>query len=718
MGIQTGRTIQEGPLAGEPELGGTDSVYIGPWLDSGPRLRDIARAAVMRGEDPLRAVHKFAEGVPGHGVGHLPGEVPPEGTPSRVPGSQGGSTVPMVSASRQIRRQEDQWTDMIGRGVVLPPPYDLGKLIAIVEESDALPVLIRAMATNLTGYGFEAVPLFPTKADDGAPLDPPAEALAEKEALDLFLGSACLDDGLEGTHQKVDQDVETIGNGYLEVLRDLEGTVREMKHVRGYTVRLGQLSQPIAVEQPFRHPTTGQLVTLRRWRRFRTYLQLDANQVVHFKQFGDPRHINWKTGEYSLEPWGTDENGNSLDGTEILHRALYSCHSEYGVPRWVGATPHALAGRSAAELIVSWFSGAPIGAKLAMVAGGSWTTKSMERAVGKIDSMARGRENAWSLVFLEAEAIANKDIMDESTPSPPRMGLEDLAYELPETLYSGPDSLLAVGFRAIARMFQLPPIYWGGSDDFSRAAANTARAAAEEQVFVPERRTRWLQWWNSELLPSMGINYWGIKLRGANTSDDAEDAKGIGGFIEGGGATPNMLITWWNEMRGTDTPLIAEPWGDRPLKLTELLVQNGLDPNMPLADVLGDEGEGGATDGTQEGAGVPGDVPAQDTALNGAQVTAALAIVQEAVAGGLTPRMAKGMLVAFFDRITPELADEILADAESIEIEAPSVPGSFPGQDAGGNGGGTMPPQAPQQASKRAKGLMERLIRLLETEIA
>lgn len=666
-----------GEMAGEPILRPAPVVDFGRVRTSkrhGMPLKAAVKAAIMAGEDPREAlrVAKFVQGLPGQGHGDSAGDVPPGGTPTSAHDAITGSVLPLISASRQIARTDDQWTTLVSHGQVLPPPYNPWVLVATVEESDVLPMLCTTMATNLTGYGFELIPQYPTRDDEGQPIDPPAEAQQEKEDLELFMLAANIKRGLVGCHQVVDLDTEVTGNGYLEVMRDMEGNIRSFENARAWTMRLGALSQPIAVEQPLRHPTTGKMITIRRYRRFRTYVQVAESRVSYFKEFGDPRFINWRTGQYSDESWGNDQLGNSLDGSEIKHVAIYSVHSEYGVPRWVGAMPSVLNGRCAAELILSWFRGAPIGTKIAMVSGGTMKESSYKQAVGKIDDMARGKGNAWNILFLESESADGADLLDDTKPTPPRMEMQDLAFVLPPELYMGEDNLIDGSARRVARTFRLPPIYWGGSDDFSRAAANTARAAAEENVFVPLRNVRWLQWWNVELLPSMGVNHWKVGLKGANTSDDSEIMKGVAGLAAAGGVSPNMLIRMWNKQSGQDNPPIPEPWADRPFKLTELLVGNGLDPNMPLAQTLsnapGEEGEVGPD-------GVPLNAkgqPAQDTALNGAQVTAALAIVQEAVAGGLTQRMAESMLVEFFN-LSPEGAASILADSASLEAPQPEI---------------------------------------------
>jgi hypothetical protein len=81
------------------------------------------------------------------------------------------------------------------------------------------------------------------------------------------------------------------------------------------------------------------------------------------------------------------------------------------------------------------------------------------------------------------------------------------------------------------------------------------------------------------------------------------------------------------------------------------------DGGQALTDVYEVQGAG-ATAGP-EGA-------AQDTALNGAQVTAATAIVSQVVAGTLPKNTARAMLIEFFN-LSEDAADAILADVEVTE---------------------------------------------------
>lgn len=572
----------------------------------GPRLKAVrtrapidmpmtqaARQLLMGGADAV--TRKFTPTMDAR-----PGDVPEEGTPATTerPG-QGGSVLPLVSASRTIPDAGTYWTTLIDTGKILAPPYDPWLLVCAVDESDILPVCIEAVATNIGGHGIEMVPLFETRDETtGQEIEAPTEAQAERDDLALFLEALCIEHGLQGLMELVDRDIEAVGWGTMEVRRDRTGQVAAMNHVPAYTIRLGPEHPPIAVEVPIRHPTKGDLITLTRWRRFRLYCQIKEGRTVWFKSFGDPRHVNWKTGQVrpaGAEPWGVDQQGNSLEATEIAYIRRYHPATPYGVPLWMGGIPHVKASRAAAELLVDWFDNAPIGIWLAMIAGGRWKEGAMDYLQAQINGAARGTDNAWNVVPLEGESAeyAEGNLNEDSRDTPPRIDFQALRSDPPTELYHGRDSLIDRSTIRVRSMWRLGAIYFGDSEgESNRAAADTARAIGEEQVFIPLRRSRWEHFFNVLVLPAMGINYWQIRLKGAVTGDDTEGlAQALSALVKGGGASPNTLAKLYSRLTGEAVALIAEPWGDRPLELTMALLAKGMDPNEDLASLAAQAAE-------------------------------------------------------------------------------------------------------------------------------
>ena len=575
------QTHADGPLVGEPMRETKRAARI---PKRAGEVYQFPHIAVARAQATGKSPPEWAKKLIGQQGEPLPGEAVPQ-TGSTA---ESGGRLEAVSASRQIPNAEEVWSSLIASGEVIAPPFEPWHLVCTALESAVLPPSIDAMATNIGGFGTELVPMFETEdAVGGQPLDVPPEAIEERGRLKLFVHACNPKLGLTGLMYQTDHDIETVGYGAVEVLRDRLGNPAALEHVPAYTLRLGRLSPPIMIERPVRHPEGGQIVSLPRFERFRTFVQIrNGCSPVHFREFGDPRFINRNTGEYRETSWGMDPNGGGiLDGSEIRYFCQYACWTPYGVPRWLGAAPQVKAARSTGELVVDWYENAPIGAKIALVAGGVWSKESITRSIDMIDDMARGIENAWTLITLEAEAT-NADPIDAGKESRPAVVIDDYVVQIPPDLYKGPDSLWSMSRKQVKATFRLPPLYYGESDDYSRATAASATAVSEEQVFVPIRTRRWLPFLNMELLPMLGINFWTLALKGANTTGDSDMP--FAELTAGGGASPNALIRAWNGLQGTDREPIAEPWGNRPMALTLELLKMGLDPNKPLSELAAD----------------------------------------------------------------------------------------------------------------------------------
>lgn len=532
---------------------------------------------------------------------------PGYGTPGRgniAPGIN-GDLLPALSASRQLLTEEDAFTGWMYRSIVLVPPYQPAHLEALVEESDTLPTAIDALAVNISGFGWELEPTFPTKAETGEKIPPPPDAQEQEDRARDLLETGSIPDGLEGVLDAADRDIEKIGWGGFELLRNEDGDPAGFEYLPAKDLRFARACDLVLTEIPVPDRKTGEIRRLRKWRRFRAVAQATVDgRVVWFKQLGDPRHLNSQTGEFrawtfaraegSLTrspdyglPWGEDDEGRSLDATEVVIRVCQRrSGSPYGVPRWVGAAPHVLANREAAKLPYDFLRFAPIGVKIAMLAGGSWKAGQIKQIGEAFNSMG-GRTRAFQVLALEAEqaGAGGEDAIgvEETSAQPPRMALEELGAKLDPDLYKGHDSLVGMTRRYQRQMFRLGPIYYGDSEaETNRAAADTARALGEEQVLRPIRASRWERLFNNEILPMMGITRWRFRLKGAPAANAEGLAAALAGLNAGGGTTPNGLARIVAELTGSQPYVYDEPWADRPFALTLALLQAGIDPNLPL----------------------------------------------------------------------------------------------------------------------------------------
>lgn len=134
---------------------------------------------------------------------------------------------------------------------------------------------------------------------------------------------------------------------------------------------------------------------------------------------------------------------------------------------------------------------------------------------------------------------------------------------------------------------------------------------------------------------------------------------------------------------------------------------NSDDPAAPVLAGTGSPTPSDATPAVQPPgplpiAGVPAAPPAggessvQDTALNGAQVTALLALIDEVASGGLPPATARAVIQAAFPAVKIELIDAMLAGLENFEQPVPPPPVIVaPGQPPAANGKPPVKPGTP-----------------------
>lgn len=612
-----------------------------------------------------------------------------------------------VSPSRAISDQiPDQWAQLSGTGAIYAPPYKPESLVATVQESDTLPQLIDAMAVNISGHGIEVAPLFPATDEKGERIEPPPEAAEEKAKLLLWLETCNQEHGFQGVCNLADRDAEEIGWGCLEILRNGKGEPGGIEHLPAWQIRLGKLSPAMAVELPIRDPTTGAIVRVSRYRRFRMFVQVCYDgSVRYFKEFGDPRHVNMNTGAVRPpweKPWHTQKVGQprrSLEATELVYRPIYCSYSAYGVPRWVGGGPLIRAGRKAGELVIRWFDEAPIGTKAIALGGGTFRDKPTKRLLDKMDHQARGENNAWSVLGIESDATGVDAGSDTTGASRATMAVFDLGAPPPKELFEGNESLIGVSGRRTQAMFRLPLIYTGQAEDYSRAAADTARAIGEEQVIRPVREARWHRWFASNLTPALGVRWWAIRFKGAVTGDDLEAAGPVSALAAQGGASPNAMIELSNRLTGGEQHRIEDVWGDRPLAITLALIAAGADPNGPLGPITPEPGaidpatglpvEAAAPALGPDGKPLAGDI--QATAFTGIQTESMLSILRSIAEGWLAqPAAALALEIAF--QMDPAKALRLAQAVEEGSIEPPPAPvlpgGGKPGAPAGKGGGG------------------------------
>ena len=244
----------------------------------------------------------------------------------------------LVGGDRVAESNALPWTDVdqheqvfAGMGVV-PPPYDPETLAILFENSSSLRQNVDAYVTNIDAFGhrFEAV-IDPDASDadhrianallverqrqgsadpssaHSAHVPTPEEVAAkkaevtehmriERSRLETFFDFCCLDLSFVTLRRRTRQDIEVMGNGYWEVLRDGGGELAQFVYLPGFTMRLLPLEAELVEVDVSIKISELSFDMMKVRRRFRRYVQVFEQQVVYFKEFGDPRILSRKSG--------------------------------------------------------------------------------------------------------------------------------------------------------------------------------------------------------------------------------------------------------------------------------------------------------------------------------------------------------------------------------------------------------------------------------------
>lgn len=391
-----------------------------------------------------------------------------EGPPARL---QARASVFQVQRADDSTSQQleyiDDFASFYGTGdVILPPPYNPHKLFQIIERSNSLRPCIDAYVTNVIKPGWEV-----------APIRRDAKMSAGEEAeLLTFVENANSEESFCAVMDKVIRDRESIGYGFLEIIRDMTGELSLLRHAKSIITRLAPLHKTeVLVEYTI---SRGRRVsTVKEFRKFRRFCQKVQGNTVWFREFGDPRKMNRTTGLFESEPGYTAGN----DATEIYHFKLPS-NEPYGVPRWINHLPSVLGSREAEECNMRYFEDNTVPPMLLTVAGGRLTSQSFKELTSMLAQGGVGRERQNKIMLVEAVGIS--DTMDQNA-TPPTLKVEKLTdSRQSDSLFKEYDE---ANMAKVRSAWRLGGVIVGQGGDANYANSQVAVALAESQVFGPDR---------------------------------------------------------------------------------------------------------------------------------------------------------------------------------------------------------------------------------------
>ena len=475
----------------------------------------------------------------------------------------------------------------------LTPRYEPWALARIFESSSALRPCIDSYAANVDSYGFTLDPvidldkanardlvrsaLLQQRIYDGS-VDPITDdhvdatvelvrldMQRERFTLDRFFAYCCPTTSFVELRQQTRVELESMGNAYWEVVRNGVGKIQQFERIDAVTMRLRpiQLSH-ILVDTPHKvSPIHYENEPVPR--RFRTFVQLVNGLIaVYFKEFGDPRTLSAKTGNYyrDVEELQAVEGEYAVAANEVLWWSIFAPIGPYGVPRWVGATMNVMGLRASEEINFSYFDKKCIPPMAILVSGGSLKEGAVDAIKAHLRETIQGRENFHSILIIEAE----------STPSTATGSASRIKVELrPLTEAQLKDALFQEyeknSTSKIGAQFRLPELLRGVSQEVNRAQAEAVLQFAEQQVFEPIRQA-FDHVMNRRVFADMGVRYWTFKTSSAPASDAGQLIGFISQLATAGALSVNDARELAGEALNKEYPRVDEPWADQPYTLT------------------------------------------------------------------------------------------------------------------------------------------------------
>lgn len=494
----------------------------------------------------------------------------------------------------------------------LEPPYDPALLGELYDHSVALRPNVDAYATNIDSFGHRFEPISDpdhngepgsqpdddsadpedAKPDEPTPVDPETKAAIDKEKRELkrFFDYCCVEQSFAELRQMTRQDIEAVGNGYWEVLRNIDAKVTQFVYMPGFAVRLLPVGEQVEIQLKILDED-GTPTTVTRYRRFRRFIQLIGNnRVVFFKEFGDARLMSATTGLYykDIQSMAKAEDGKTAVATEVKHFKIHSPKTPYGVPRWIGALISVMGSRMAEEVNFAYFDNKAVPPLAILVSGGRVGEDTVKRLQDYVQSNLKGRANFHKILIIEAEPAAGVAASDQSGKV--KIELRPLtAAQHNDAQFQNYDER---NIDKVGSMFRLPRLLRGDARDFNRATASSALDFAEMQVFQPARQSFDFTI-NREFLADMGVRYWKFVSLAPVTRDPSAMSDILRNVVNAGILVPGEARKLLEDVFNCEFATITAPWTKQPLALT-------------LAGMAG--GMPGAANGKPQGGadGVPG----------------------------------------------------------------------------------------------------------------
>lgn len=490
---------------------------------------------------------------------------------------------------------EDPSSSLYQRYALLEPPYSFADCWMDYEQSDVLTTCIDTIIRNCERpHDFDFI------GDDVKEKDTD-EAQAQYKQLRDFFRRVNEKHSFLSLRKKVRLDREVTGNAFVEVVRGLTNAAERLYYLPSTYVRASELGSdeiPVGVKIP-RNGRLVEVSVLRTFRRFGRVSSVAGNRIQWYKELGDPRILDAETGEYVtdrqkrflcedrriLDPQA-HEYVKDANGNFALHTIAYPIEKRateiwwfrdnfggnvYGIPRWISAFLDVRA-----RYVARWLNqdllnrgGVPKGVVLFQNGAISAETQKHIRQTLK-EWGDPSKFNQWITLNIEPDAFSvdlNSGASKGGSVKPEFINLdrtEDYMFK----------EYLKHCEEVIRKVYRLPALLVGSSEDYTYATAYASQEAAESQIFEP-LRNEFDEKVTTELIQGeFGIYLWKLKTGRAKIGDQETFYKAVGMWSKAG-LSWNQMVQLGNEMLGTNfSTRQGEIW-DMPFEVLKSQMSTG-----------------------------------------------------------------------------------------------------------------------------------------------
>ena len=333
------------------------------------------------------------------------------------------------------------WRNGYGLFDVITPPYNLYELANFYDTNFANHACIDAKVENIVGLGyfFEMTAETMMRLDD---VDDDAKKARAKKRIERlkaqtrdWLENLNDEDSFINIMEKVMTDVQSTGNGYLEIGRKVNGEIGYIGHIPSTTIRVRRLRDG--------------------------FVQIIGGKVVYFRNYAAK----------NANPMTDDPRPN-----EIIHFKEYSpLNTFYGVPDIISAYTSLVGDQMAAQYNIDYFENKAVPRYVVVTKGATLSGEAQDRMFRFLQTGLKGQNHRSLYVPLPADTEGTK-IDFEMRPI--ENGVQEASFE--KYRKQNRDDILMA--------HQVPLTKLGGSAGGSIAAALASDRTFKEQVARPAQR--------------------------------------------------------------------------------------------------------------------------------------------------------------------------------------------------------------------------------------